>query len=62
MTEIRLVHSSDLHVDEGRIAAEYHGDGAAGLAMVLATAERLQADIVLLAGDTFETHQLKVPR
>jgi len=58
MTEIRLVHSSDLHVDEGRIAAEYHGDGAAGLAMVLATAERLQADIVLLAGDTFETHQL----
>ncbi len=58
MAEIRLVHSSDLHVDEGRTAAAHNGDGAAGLAAVLAAAQRLHTDIVLLAGDTFETHQL----
>jgi len=57
-SEIRLVHSSDLHVDEGRIAAAHLGDGAAGLAAVLATARARQADIVLLAGDTFEANQL----
>ena len=56
--EIRLVHSSDVHVDEGRIAANYGGDGAAGLAAILSTARTLRADIVLLAGDTFETNQL----
>ena len=57
-SEIRLVHSSDLHVDEGRIAAAHQGDGAAALAAVLATARARQADIVLLAGDTFEANQL----
>jgi DNA repair exonuclease SbcCD nuclease subunit len=56
--EIRLVHSSDLHVDEARSAVDSSGDGAAGLAVVLSTARMLQADIVLLAGDTFETNQL----
>ena len=56
--EIRLVHSSDVHVDEERIAAAHDQDGAARLAAVLATARALRADIVLLAGDTFETHQL----
>jgi DNA repair exonuclease SbcCD nuclease subunit len=53
--EIRLVHSSDLHVDDRRRAA---ADCAARLAAVLETARDLCADIVLLAGDTFETHQL----
>jgi DNA repair exonuclease SbcCD nuclease subunit len=55
---IRLVHSSDLHVDEGRIRASHGGDGLAGLVAVLSAARRLRADIVLLAGDTFETNQL----
>ena len=50
MVDIRLVHSSDIHVDDRR--------GAAGLAAVLATARRLGADVVLLAGDTFESNQL----
>jgi DNA repair exonuclease SbcCD nuclease subunit len=59
--EIRLAHSSDLHVDDGRIAAAYDGDGTAGLAAVLATARALEADIVLLAGDTFEANQLSAP-
>jgi len=45
-----LVHSSDVHVDESR--------GTAGLGAVLATAGALRADLVLLAGDTFESNQL----
>jgi DNA repair exonuclease SbcCD nuclease subunit len=56
--DVRLVHSSDTHVDEGRIAAAFDGDGTGGLAAVLATARALRADIVLLAGDTFEANQL----
>jgi DNA repair exonuclease SbcCD nuclease subunit len=48
--EAMLIHSSDVHVDDSR--------GADGLRAVLATARALQADIVLLAGDTFESNQL----
>ena len=48
--EAVLAHSSDIHVDERA--------GAASLGTVLATARALQADMVLLAGDTFESHQL----
>ena len=50
--EIVLAHSSDVHIDDREDA------GVAGLAAVLATARVLRADIVLLAGDTFDTHQL----
>lgn len=56
MRAVRLVHSSDLHIEDagphappGRGAA-----GIAGLAAVLATARALDADAVLLAGDTFD--------
>jgi DNA repair exonuclease SbcCD nuclease subunit len=55
--EVVLAHSSDLHVDEDRIAAN-GGDGTAALRVVLATAGVLRADILLLAGDTFENNQL----
>jgi DNA repair exonuclease SbcCD nuclease subunit len=54
--DLLLVHSSDLHVDDDRIAALNGGDGAGGLRAVLLTAHRLGADIVLLAGDTFDNH------
>ena len=54
--DIILVHTSDLHVDDDRVAAMHGGDGAAGLAAVLATARAHRADIVLLAGDTFDNH------
>jgi DNA repair exonuclease SbcCD nuclease subunit len=47
--EVALVHSSDIHVDDS---------GIEGLRAVLATARDLRADIVLLAGDTFENNQL----
>jgi Calcineurin-like phosphoesterase len=56
--EIRLVHTSDLHVDNDRIAAMHGGDGAGGLKAVLATARALAADIVLLVGDTFDNHMV----
>jgi len=54
--DIVLVHSSDLHVDDDRIAALNGGDGTGGLRNVLAMAREQGADIVLLAGDTFDNH------
>jgi len=56
--EVILVHSSDLHVDDGRIAAQHDGDGTGGLRAVLAYARDIKADLVLLAGDTFDNHMV----
>jgi DNA repair exonuclease SbcCD nuclease subunit len=56
-TDIILAHSSDLHVDEDRAVASWC-DGTAPLRAVLATARAVCADILLLAGDTFENNQL----
>src|SRR6185437_3861384 len=56
--ELRLVHSSDLHVDDDRIASLHGGDGTGGLAAVIAPAHRLGADLPLLAGDTFDNHMV----
>lgn len=57
--DLVLVHSSDLHVDDDRIAAQHGGDGTGGLRAVLATARALNADLVLLAGDTFDNHMVR---
>lgn len=57
--ELRLVHSSDLHVDDDRIAALHGGDGTGGLAAVIAIARCLDADLLLLAGDTFDNHMVR---
>jgi len=57
-TDLVVVHSSDVHVDTGVTAQAYGGDGAGGLRLVLATARALDADLVLLAGDTFEHNRL----
>ena len=57
-SDVLLVHSSDLHVDDERIAALHEGDGTAGLRGVLATARALDADLVLLVGDTFDNHMV----
>lgn len=56
--DIVVVHSSDVHVDHDYTARLHGGDGAAGLAAVLRTARERHADLVLLAGDTFESHRL----
>ena len=56
--DIVVVHSSDLHVDHDYTARIHGGDGTAGLACVLDAAGDLRADVVLLAGDTFESHRV----
>jgi DNA repair exonuclease SbcCD nuclease subunit len=58
--DILIVHSSDLHVDHDYTARLHGGDGTAGLACVLDAARKMAADVVILAGDTFELH--RVPR
>ena len=57
--DVVIVHSSDLHVDDGYTARAWGGDGNAPLAAVLAAARSIAADIVLLTGDIFEHNRLK---
>jgi DNA repair exonuclease SbcCD nuclease subunit len=56
--DVVVVHSSDLHVDHDYTARLHGGDGTAGLACVLNAARGLAADVVLLAGDTFDNHRV----
>ncbi|MBV9250410.1 MAG: metallophosphoesterase [Acetobacteraceae bacterium] len=51
---IVLVHTSDLHIDDDGSEPGYDGDGTAGLRWVLEKARAVQADLLLLAGDTFD--------
>ena len=55
--DIVVVHSSDLHLEAEPTAPEWGGDGTRNLAMVLEAARRVEADLVLLAGDTFDSHR-----
>ena len=56
--DIVVVHSSDLHLDHDYTARLHGGDGTAGLAGVLRAARGAGADVVILAGDTFDCHRL----
>jgi DNA repair exonuclease SbcCD nuclease subunit len=56
--DIVVVHTSDIHVDHVYTARVHGGDGAGGLASVLEAARNMSADVVLLAGDTFDCHRL----
>jgi len=56
--DLVIVHSSDLHVDDGYTARTWGGDGTMGLRCVLEAAEAAAADVVLLAGDIFEHNRL----
>jgi len=56
--DVLIVHSSDLHVDDGYTARAWGGDGNAPLAAVLDAARAIDADIVLLTGDIFEHNRL----
>jgi DNA repair exonuclease SbcCD nuclease subunit len=56
--DIVVVHSSDLHVDHDYTARLHGGDGTAGLAGVLSAARSAGANVVVLAGDTFDCHRL----
>lgn len=55
---IVAVHSSDVHVNDAYIPAEYGGDGVGGLRAVLVAAREVDAHVVLLVGDTFEHNRL----
>lgn len=56
--DINVVHSSDLHIDHDYTARLHGGDGTAGLACVLGAARAATADVVILAGDTFDSHRV----
>jgi DNA repair exonuclease SbcCD nuclease subunit len=56
--DVIVAHSSDLHIDHDHTARLHGGDGAAGLACVLGAAREANADVVILAGDTFDSHRL----
>jgi DNA repair exonuclease SbcCD nuclease subunit len=56
--DIVVVHSSDLHIDHDYTARLHGGDGVAGLACVLNAARSVAADVVILAGDTFDSHRV----
>jgi len=56
--DIILVHSSDIHVDDGYTARANGGDGTKPLLEVIKTAEKVSADILLLVGDIFEHNRL----
>ena len=56
--DIVIVHSSDLHVDDGYTARAHGGDGTGPLRRVLEAARAVAADVVVLAGDTFEHNRL----
>ncbi len=55
--EVVLVHSSDVHVDARPLPGADLRSGAAMLAGVLDAARSLEADLILLAGDTFDSHR-----
>src|SRR5262245_14482183 len=52
-----LVHSSDLHIDND--IRPDHYNGLEGLRYVLRAAETVSADVVLLAGDTFDNGRVE---
>lgn len=58
--DVVVVHSSDIHVDTASLDPGAPADGTIGLSAVLGAARRLAADVVLLAGDTFENNRLPI--
>ncbi len=58
MPDIVIAHSSDLHIDDTETPGKYGSDGIAGLIAVLDAAREAEADVVLLAGDTFDNNRV----
>src|SRR3982074_2054017 len=57
VTDIVLVHSSDLHVDNDPTQGPYGEDGTTGLRVVLEAAKAHDADFVVLVGDVFDNNR-----
>jgi DNA repair exonuclease SbcCD nuclease subunit len=58
--DVLIIHSSDLHLEHDYSARLHGGDGTAVLSAVLSAARGFQADVLVLAGDTFDSHRLPV--
>jgi DNA repair exonuclease SbcCD nuclease subunit len=56
--DIVIVHSSDLHMDHDYTARLHGGDGTTGLSSVLKAARDAAAQVLVLAGDTFDCHRV----
>lgn len=56
-SDIVLVHSSDLHVDNDPHQSPYGDDGTTGLRVVLEAGRAHDADYVLLLGDVFDNNR-----
>ncbi len=56
-SDIVLVHSSDLHVDDDPNQTAYGADGTTGLRAVLNTAKTCSVDYILLVGDIFDSNR-----
>ena len=56
-TDIVLLHSSDLHVDDDPHQGPYGQDGTTGLRLVLNAAKAHHADYILLVGDIFDSNR-----
>jgi len=56
--QVTLVHTSDVHIDDDVNAGRR--SGLDGLLKTFAKATAISADVVLLAGDTFDNHRISV--
>jgi DNA repair exonuclease SbcCD nuclease subunit len=58
--DVLIVHSSDLHLEHDYSPRLHGGDGTAVLSALLTAAQSLPADVLVLAGDTFDSHRIPV--
>lgn len=55
-----IAHTSDVHVDHHYTPRLFAGDGCGPLRLVIEHAAKANANVLLLAGDTFDCHRLPV--
>jgi DNA repair exonuclease SbcCD nuclease subunit len=58
--DVLIVHSSDLHIEHDYFPRSLSRDGTDVLSAVLSAAREWKADVLVLAGDTFDSHRLPV--
>jgi DNA repair exonuclease SbcCD nuclease subunit len=56
--DVIIVHSSDLHIEHDYSRRSLARDGTDVLSAVLTAARKWKADVLVLAGDTFDSHRL----
>ena len=58
--DVLIVHSSDLHIEHDYSPRSHAREGTGVLSAVLSAAREWKADVLVLAGDTFDSHRLPV--